>query len=136
MLDQAHEYFTRAVKADPADASSYEALARIWRDWGTAHLGLADAHRAVHYAPESPSAANTLGTVLQALGYTAEAKGWYGRALALEDRPARDDDVTPLSPLELVLAIFSLAASTLATRSGLLLIGGLGSLAWLTRRRT
>ena len=84
VLDQAHEYFTRAVKADPADASSYEALARIWRDWGTAHLGLADAHRAVHYAPESPSAANTLGTVLQALGYTAEAKGWYGRALALD----------------------------------------------------
>jgi tetratricopeptide (TPR) repeat protein len=86
VLDQAHEYFTRAVKVDPTDAASYEALARIWRDWGTPHLGLADAHRAVHYAPESPSAANTLGTVLQALGYTAEAKGWYGRALALDPR--------------------------------------------------
>ena len=84
MLDQAHEYFTRAVKVDPTDAASYEALARISRDWGTPHLGLADAHRAVHYAPDSPSAANTLGTVLQALGYTAEAKGWYGRALALD----------------------------------------------------
>jgi tetratricopeptide (TPR) repeat protein len=84
VLDQAHEYFTRAVKLDPADAVSYEALARIWRDWGTPHLGLADAHRAVHYAPESPSAANTLGTVLQALGYTADAKAWYSRAVALD----------------------------------------------------
>jgi tetratricopeptide (TPR) repeat protein len=84
VLDQAHDYFTRAVTLDPADAASHEALARIWRDWGTPHLGLADAHRAVHYAPDSPSAANTLGTLLQALGYVADAKGWYGRALALD----------------------------------------------------
>jgi tetratricopeptide (TPR) repeat protein len=84
VLDQAHEYFTRAIKLDPADAASHEALARIWRDWGTAHLGLGDAYRAVHYAPDSPSAANTLGTLLQALGYTREAKAWYGHALALD----------------------------------------------------
>jgi protein O-GlcNAc transferase len=84
VLDQAHEYFTRAVKRDPADAVSHEALARIARDWGTPHLGLADAYRAVHYAPDSPSAANTLGTLLQALGYVTEAKAWYGQALALD----------------------------------------------------
>jgi len=84
VLDQAHEYFTRAVKQDPTDADSYEALARIWRDWGTPHLGLADAHRAVHYAPDSPSVANTLGTLLQALGYNADAKVWYRRAVALD----------------------------------------------------
>lgn len=84
VLDQAHEYFDRAVKLEPNDAVSYEGLARIWRDWGTPALGLADAYRAVHYAPESPSAANTLGTLLQSLGYVAEAKEWYGRALALD----------------------------------------------------
>jgi tetratricopeptide (TPR) repeat protein len=84
VLDQAHEYFTRAVKLDPTDAASHEAIARIWRDWGTPQLGLADAYRAVHYAPDSPSAANTLGTLLQALGYTSEAKAWYGQALALD----------------------------------------------------
>jgi tetratricopeptide (TPR) repeat protein len=84
VLDQAHEYFTRAVQLDPADAVSHENLARIWRDWGTPQFGLSDAYRAVHYAPDSPSAANTLGTVLQALGYTAEAKEWYGRALAMD----------------------------------------------------
>ena len=84
ILDQAHEYFTRAVHLDPADAASHEGLARIWRDWGTPHLGLGDAYRAVHYAPDSPSAANTLGTLLQALGYASEAKEWYGRALALD----------------------------------------------------
>ena len=84
VLDQAHEYFGRAVTLEPTDAASYEALARIWRDWGTPALGLADAYRAVHYAPDSPSAANTLGTMLQALGYVADAKEWYGRALALD----------------------------------------------------
>ena len=84
VLDQAHEYFARAVKLEPADAVSHEGLARIWRDWGTPALGLADAYRAVHYAPESASAANTLGTLLQSLGHTREAKEWYGRALALD----------------------------------------------------
>jgi tetratricopeptide (TPR) repeat protein len=84
VLDQAHEYFGRAVKLEPTDAVSYEGLARIWRDWGTPALGLADAYRAVHYAPASPSAANTLGTMLQALGYAKEAKEWYGLALALD----------------------------------------------------
>lgn len=84
VLDQAHEYFTRAVRLEPTDAASYESLARIWRDWGTPDLGLADAYRAVHYAPDSPSAANTLGTLLQALGYVSEAKTWYTRALTLD----------------------------------------------------
>jgi len=84
VLDQAHDYFTRAVKQDPIDAVSYEGLARIWRDWGTPALGLADAYRAVHYAPDSPSAANTLGTLLQALGYVSDAKTWYTRALTLD----------------------------------------------------
>jgi tetratricopeptide (TPR) repeat protein len=84
VLDQAHEYFSRAVRLDPADAVSYEALARIWRDWGTPALGLADGYRAVHYAPNSPSAANTLGTLLQALGYVNDAKTWYTRALTLD----------------------------------------------------
>jgi tetratricopeptide (TPR) repeat protein len=84
VLDQAHEYFTRAVQLEPTDAASYEALARISRDWGTPALGLADAYRAVHYAPDSPSAANTLGTLLQALGYVNDAKTWYTRALTLD----------------------------------------------------
>jgi tetratricopeptide (TPR) repeat protein len=84
VLDQAHEYFTRAVRLEPTDAVSYEGLARIWRDWGTPALGLADAYRAVHYAPDSPSAANTLGTLLQALGYVNDAKTWYTRALTLD----------------------------------------------------
>ena len=84
VLDQAYEYFMRAVRLEPADSVSHENLARIWRDWGTPHLGLGDAYRAVHYAPESPSAANTLGTLLQAIGYVPEAKEWYGRALALD----------------------------------------------------
>lgn len=82
--DQASEYFSKAIRLEPADAVSYEALARIWRDWGTPQMGLADAYRAVHYAPQSPSAANTLGTLLQAMGYVDEARQWYSRALTLD----------------------------------------------------
>src|SRR5688500_4537242 len=47
ILDKAHENFSNAVKLDPTDATSHDALARIWRDWGTAPLGLGDAYRAV-----------------------------------------------------------------------------------------
>lgn len=84
VLDKAHEHFSNAVAADPADAASYDALARIWRDWGAAPLGLADAYRAVHHAPQSAAAANTLGTLLQAIGQLDDAKQWYARAVALD----------------------------------------------------
>lgn len=84
VLDKAHEHFSNAVRLDPSDATSYDALARIWRDWGAAHFGLADAYRAVHYAPGSAAAANTLGTLLQATKNFEAAKLWYARAIHLD----------------------------------------------------
>ena len=84
VLDKAHEHFSNAVSLNPSDAVSYDALARIWRDWGAAHLGLADAHRAVYYAPNSAAAANTLGTLLQATENIEAAKLWYARAIHLD----------------------------------------------------
>ena len=50
VLDLAHAQFTAAVRADPADAASFDALARIWRDWRFPHLGIEDAYRAVQLA--------------------------------------------------------------------------------------
>ena len=84
VMDKAHEHFSDAVRLDTSDASSYDALARIWRDWGAAKLGLADAYRAVYYAPNSAAAANTLGTLLQATGNIDPAKLWYARAVSLD----------------------------------------------------
>jgi tetratricopeptide (TPR) repeat protein len=83
VFDRAHDYFERAIALDPADAVSHEGVARIWRDWGTPQFGLPPAYRAVYFAPRSAAAANTLGSVLQALGRLPEAEGWYVRALAL-----------------------------------------------------
>ena len=83
VFDQAHDAFERAIALDPADAVSHEGVARIWRDWGTPQFGLPPAYRAVYHAPRSAAAANTLGTVLQALGRLPEAEGLYVRALAL-----------------------------------------------------
>ena len=84
VLDKAHEHFSNAVAMDSTDAASYDAMARIWRDWGTPHLGLADAYRAVYFAPRSAAAANTLGTLLQAAGHLEDAKLWYARAIHLD----------------------------------------------------
>src|SRR5688500_17916426 len=84
VMDMAHEHFTRAVALDRTDAVSYEALARIWRDWGTPQLALADAYRAVHFAPDSASAANSLGTVLHRLHRVDIAMDWYARAISLD----------------------------------------------------
>jgi tetratricopeptide (TPR) repeat protein len=83
VFDKAHDAFERAIALDPADAVSHEWVARIWRDWGTPQFGLPPAYRAVYHAPRSAAAANTLGTVLQALGRLPEAEGLYVRALAL-----------------------------------------------------
>ena len=84
ILDQAHEHFSSAVVLDPADAVSWDGLARIWRDWGFPHLALSDAYRAVYHAPGSPIVHNTLGTVLQALGQRAAARAQFEQALALD----------------------------------------------------
>lgn len=84
VLDQSHAHFTKAVELDPNNASAWDALARIWRDWGFPELGMVDAQRSVELAPESPAAANTMGTLLEAMGRVAQARDWYERALALD----------------------------------------------------
>jgi tetratricopeptide (TPR) repeat protein len=88
VLDAAFDHFDRATRLDRSDAAAYEGLARIWRDWGLPHLGLADAHRAIHYAPQSASARNTLGTLLQTLGQYGEARAAYEQALARDAEAA------------------------------------------------
>jgi tetratricopeptide (TPR) repeat protein len=88
VLDQAHQYFSEAVRLDPSDAAAYDGLARVWRDWGYPNLGLGDAYRAVYHAPKSAAAYNTLGTLLQALGLRGPARQAYDRALALDSGAA------------------------------------------------
>ena len=88
ILDAAHDHYSRARTLDPADSAAHEGLARIWRDWGFPHLGLGDALRSVHYAPDRASAHNTLGTILTRLGRLLEARRAYERARALDPRAA------------------------------------------------
>ena len=84
VYDQAQEYLSRALKLDPKDAMTHDALARTWRDAGFAHLGVGDAYRAIYYAPKSAAARNTLGTLFQALGRRAEARTQYELAAKLD----------------------------------------------------
>jgi tetratricopeptide (TPR) repeat protein len=84
ILDQAYDHFATAAALDRGSAAAYDGLARIWRDWRLPALGLSDAHRAVYYAPKSPEAWNTLGTILQALGQTRDATTAFSKALTLQ----------------------------------------------------
>lgn len=84
ILDMAYEHYLRASQIDGTDSSAYEGLARIWRDWGFPQLGMADASRAVYFAPASASAHNTWGTVLAAAGRRDEARREYERAVQLD----------------------------------------------------
>jgi hypothetical protein len=84
ILDMAYEHYLRASQIDHTDSSAYEGLARIWRDWGFPQLGMADASRAVYFAPASASAHNTWGTVLAAAGHSGEARREYERAVQLD----------------------------------------------------
>ena len=88
IADRAHHHLQQALRLDPRDAATYDALARLWRDGGLPGLALADAHRAVYYAPLSAVAHNTLGTALQALGRRKEARDQYERALQLDPSAA------------------------------------------------
>jgi Flp pilus assembly protein TadD len=84
VFDQADEYLSQAAKRDPRDSLVFEERAKVWRDWGLPQSGLGDAHRAVFFAPASPSARNTLGTVLQALGDLKGARVQFEKALQLD----------------------------------------------------
>jgi tetratricopeptide (TPR) repeat protein len=84
ILDQAYDHYEAATRLNPREAAAWDGLARIWRDWGYPGLGLGDAHRAVWADPSSPVARNTLGTILQLLGKTREARDQFARAVALD----------------------------------------------------
>jgi tetratricopeptide (TPR) repeat protein len=84
VYDKAHDYLARALKLDPKDATTHDALARVWRDAGVPHLGMGDAYRAIYYAPRSAAARNTLGTLFQAMGRRAEARTQYEQAARLD----------------------------------------------------
>jgi Flp pilus assembly protein TadD len=63
---------------------THDALARVWRDAGFAHLAVGDSYRAIYYAPKSAAARNTLGTLFQAMGRRAEARTQYELAAKLD----------------------------------------------------
>ena len=84
ILDFAHRRVERALARDPAYAAAHELMARIWRDWRQPQVALGHAHRALHFAPASPSAQNTLGTILDALGQVDDARAAYRRAFTLD----------------------------------------------------
>src|SRR5512143_3370746 len=77
IFDASYGHYQAVTRINPRDADAYDALARLWRDAGLAALALGDARRAVYFAPNSPEALNTLGTVLQALGNNREARNAY-----------------------------------------------------------
>jgi Flp pilus assembly protein TadD len=84
LLDQAYTYYSRSLHRNPHRGQTHEAIGRLWRDAGLPQLGLSDLHRAIYYAPTSASARNTLGTVLQALGFRDEARNAYKMAFLLD----------------------------------------------------
>jgi tetratricopeptide (TPR) repeat protein len=83
ILDTSARHLDEALRLSPHFSAAHEGLARIWRDWGFPERGLGAAYRATVYAPRSPSAHNTLGTLFAALGQTDNARHAYERALAL-----------------------------------------------------
>ena len=88
ILDKASDLYEAVARREPRQAAAWDGLARIWRDWGYPQLGLGDAHRAVWADPRSPVARNTLGTILQLLGKSREAKEQFARAASLDPAAA------------------------------------------------
>ena len=86
IMDDALDYLTRSLVNNGPDSAVYDARARLWRDWGSPDQGLADAHRAVYYAPASAPAHNTLGTLLHRLGQPREAHAQFQEAVSLDPR--------------------------------------------------
>jgi len=83
ILDDAFDVLSAALTQAPEDGGLLAARARVWRDWGLPQIGLGDATRAVYFAPGSPGAQNTLGTLLMALGQIDAARRRFDLARGL-----------------------------------------------------
>ena len=88
VADMALRHFERAVQDSRCDAAAYDAMARIWRDWGFFEPALGNAYRARACSPRSPEVENTLGTILLALGARSEARVAFARAAELDGTAA------------------------------------------------
>jgi Flp pilus assembly protein TadD len=88
VLDTAMDYYTASLDRDSRYVPALDGAARIWRAWGEFGPALGSAYRATHFAPASPEAWNTLGTVFQAIGQTASAEAAYRKAAALDPAAA------------------------------------------------
>jgi Tfp pilus assembly protein PilF len=105
--DAAFDHLKAAIRLEPGDATAYDELARIWRDWGFPHLGLADAARAVHLAPRSAAVHNTYGTLLAGTGQADAARREFEAAVTLDPGAAfavenlcRLDRLTGITPAD------------------------------------
>lgn len=83
VYDMSYRHYEFALRIDPRDAAAYDGLARVCRDWGVPG-GLGHAYQAIALAPAWPVAHNTLGTLLFAIGKTADAVSRFEQALALD----------------------------------------------------
>lgn len=88
VFDGALSYLERARALDPKAAGTYDALARLWRDWGVPAQGLAEAYRAVALAPGSPAVQNTLAILLHEVGEPEGADARFAQVLALDSAAA------------------------------------------------
>ena len=84
VYDQALDHFDHALELDSRLAAAYDGRARLWRQWHFLAPALADATRAVYFAPRSPEARNTMGTVLAALNDPTAAAAAFRCALVLD----------------------------------------------------
>jgi tetratricopeptide (TPR) repeat protein len=84
VFDDAISHFDAAVDLERRNAPAFEGRARVWRDTGLLAQALADANRAIYFAPGTAGHRNTLGTILEALGQFEQARLAYERTLTLD----------------------------------------------------
>ena len=88
IMDMAYDHLLDAERLDPSDPATQDYMARLWRAWDLASIGLGAAYRAVSLAPDSPEAHNTMGTLLQAVGEPEHAQRAFERGLELDPTAA------------------------------------------------
>ena len=90
-LHDAERQFRRALRLDPGHAEAQGGLAALYLRAGLPELAEATAHAALSLNPAEPLACQTLATLNQRAGQTAEAEAWLDRAYkaqALFHQPA------------------------------------------------
>src|SRR5207302_1395461 len=88
-FDRAIDFYTREVRADPANAAAYDRRGLVWQEKGEPDMAIADYDQAIRLDPTDAEVFNNRGLARAAKGEDDRAIADYDQAIRLDPKLTR-----------------------------------------------